>query len=74
MKLTTEARNALPDTAFALKGRRFPIHDRSHALNALARVHQFGSEKDRLLVKVAVHRKYPSLKPFSFKPSLDPEG
>lgn len=73
-KLTTEARNALPDDAFALKGRRFPIHDMNHARNALARVHQYGSERDRLLVKVAVHRKFPSLKAFSFNPSLNPEG
>ncbi|GBQ53386.1 hypothetical protein AA0313_0228 [Acetobacter indonesiensis NRIC 0313] len=36
-KLTTEERNALPDDAFALPGRRYPIPDASHARDALAR-------------------------------------
>lgn len=36
-ELSTKERNKLPDSAFALPGRRFPIHDKSHARNALAR-------------------------------------
>lgn len=36
-KLTTAERNALPASAFALPGRRYPIPDASHARNALAR-------------------------------------
>ncbi|MCH4142639.1 hypothetical protein [Acetobacter peroxydans] len=36
-RLTTEERNALPDSAFALPGRRYPIHDAAHARDALAR-------------------------------------
>lgn len=74
MKLTTEERNKLPDDAFALPGRRYPIANRSHAINALGRVHQYGSEREKLLVKVAVHRKFPTLHAFNFKPSLNLEG
>lgn len=39
-KLTTSARNALPDSVFAGPDRSYPIPDRSHAQNALARVSQ----------------------------------
>ncbi len=37
-KLTTKARKALPAKAFAGPDRSFPIPDKSHARNALARV------------------------------------
>lgn len=67
-KLTTEARDNLSDSDFALPGeRRYPIHNRSHAKNALARVSQFGSEREKVLVKAAVHRKYPNMHSFSYK-------
>lgn len=36
-KLTAAQRNALPDEAFALPGRRYPIPDATHARDALAR-------------------------------------
>ena len=36
-KLTSEERKALPDSAFALPGRRYPIYDRDHAIAAKAR-------------------------------------
>ena len=36
-KLSTAQRNKLPDSAFALPGRRYPIPDAAHARNALAR-------------------------------------
>lgn len=36
-RLTTEERNALPDEAFALPGRRYPIPNATHARDALAR-------------------------------------
>ena len=36
-KLTPAERKALPDSAFALPGRRYPIHDATHARNAIAR-------------------------------------
>ncbi|NHO33633.1 hypothetical protein [Acetobacter fallax] len=40
-KLTTAERDALPDDAFALPGRRYPIPDASHARDALARASEF---------------------------------
>ena len=61
MKLTTKARNALAAKSFALPGRRYPIEDRSHARNALARVSQFGSPAEKKRVRSAVKRKYPSM-------------
>lgn len=33
-KLTTKARKAIPSSKFALKGRRFPIEDKAHAVAA----------------------------------------
>ncbi len=39
-KLTTKARNALPDKAFAGPGRSYPVNDASHAANAKARATQ----------------------------------
>ena len=40
-KLTTKARNALPDAKFALPAeRKYPIENRSHAANAKARASQ----------------------------------
>lgn len=59
--LTTKTRNELPDSAFALPGRRFPIHNISHARNALARASQVLGERDRTIVQMKVHRRYPSL-------------
>lgn len=35
--LTTKRRNALPSSAFALPGRRYPIFDKDHAQDAKAR-------------------------------------
>ncbi|GBQ22072.1 hypothetical protein AA0472_0650 [Acetobacter estunensis NRIC 0472] len=40
-KLTAAERNALPDSAFALPGRRYPIPDATHARDALARASEF---------------------------------
>ena len=36
-KLTYKERKSLPDSAFALPNRRFPIYDVAHARNATAR-------------------------------------
>ena len=36
-RLTAAERDALPDSAFALPGRRYPIPDDTHARDALAR-------------------------------------
>jgi len=40
-KLTAKDRNVIPSNQFALpKERKYPIHDRSHAINAKARAKQ----------------------------------
>lgn len=60
-KLTAKKRNALPDKSFAGPDRSYPISDRKHGANALARVSQFGTSELKARVRAAVHRKYPSL-------------
>lgn len=60
-RLTTKERKAIPGSDFALPGRRYPIEDKSHARNALARVSQFGSPAEKAKVRAAVHRKYPEI-------------
>lgn len=65
-KLTEAERSRLPDSAFALPGRRYPIHDLAHAKNALARVSQYGTPEEREIVRRKVFAKYPELRE-SFK-------
>jgi hypothetical protein len=61
-KLTTEARSALPDSDFVFpEERRYPIHDKNHARNALARVSQHGTPEEKAKVRAAVHRRYPDI-------------
>lgn len=60
-KLTASARNAIPTKSFALPGRRYPIEDKSHARNALARVSQFGSSAEKAAVRAKVKSKYPGM-------------
>lgn len=60
-KLTTKARKALPKKAFAGPDRSYPIEDKNHARNALARVSQHGSPELKKRVRSAVKRKYPSI-------------
>lgn len=62
-KITSKERKDLPDSAFALPGRKYPIHDIAHARNALARVAQNGTPEEQEKVKAAVHKRYPELKP-----------
>ena|SRR5260221_10008022 len=58
-ELTAEKRNKLQDKTFAVPSeRKFPIHDRSHAANALARA---SGTKYEAQVKAAVHKKYPDM-------------
>jgi hypothetical protein len=59
--LSTVARKALPDSDFALPGRRYPIHNAEHAQNALARVSQYGTPEEKAKVRAAVHRRYPNM-------------
>jgi hypothetical protein len=60
-KLTAKRRKSLKKSSFALGGRRYPIHDKAHARNALARVSQHGSPSEKARVRAAVRRKYPSI-------------
>jgi hypothetical protein len=58
-KLDAAERNALPGKDFAGPDRSYPIPDRSHGANALARVASHPELKAR--VTAAVHRKYPDM-------------
>jgi len=70
-KLTTKARKALPSSSFALPGKgtgpsgkgpgSYPIPDKSHARNALARVSQHGSSAEKARVRAKVHAKFPGI-------------
>jgi hypothetical protein len=57
-KLTTDDRNRLPDSEFALPGGRYPIPDRSHAQNALARVSQNGTPEEKAVVRAKVRARF----------------
>ena len=60
-ELTSKKRNKLPGKAFALSGRRYPIEDKSHPRNALARVSQHGTAEEKAQVRRKVHSKYPNI-------------
>lgn len=61
-ELDTETRDELHNNDFAIpEKRKYPIHDISHARNALARVAQFGSPEEKKRVHAAVHAKYPTI-------------
>lgn len=60
-KLTSKQRNSLSSSSFALPGRRYPIEDRSHAQNALARVSQFGTPQEKAAVRSKVAARYPGM-------------
>lgn len=61
-KLTAKSRNAIPTKDFALPGeRKFPIENRSHAVNALARASGSGIAEVKAKVRAAVDKKYPDL-------------
>ena len=61
-KLTAKSRKNIPTGEFALpKERKYPIHDRVHARNALARVAQHGTSAQQAEVRSKVHAKYPDI-------------
>ena len=60
-KLGAAERHALPKKDFALPGGRYPIEDKAHARNALARVSQHGSPAEKEKVRAAVHRAFPGI-------------
>lgn len=61
-ELSTKDRNKLDKKSFALPGKRkYPIPDKAHARNALARVAQKGSPEEQKKVKAAVRKRFPSI-------------
>lgn len=59
---TTKNRKKLSKKSFALPGKRkYPIPDKAHARNALARVAQHGTKDEQKKVRAAVHRKFPGI-------------
>lgn len=61
-KLTAKRRNALPKKSFAVPGKRaYPIQDKAHARDALARVAANGTPAEKAQVRAAVKKKYPSI-------------
>jgi hypothetical protein len=59
--LSALGRDRIKEKNFAIDGGRYPIHDLSHARNALARVAQHGSPDEQARVRSAVYRKYPAI-------------
>lgn len=60
--LSSQDKGHLPDNAFVFqKERKYPIHDISHARNALARVAQHGTKDEQDRVRAVVHAKYPEI-------------
>jgi hypothetical protein len=60
--LSTKRRKKLSKKEFALPGKRkYPIPDKAHARNALARVAQYGTPAEQKKVKAAVKRRFPSV-------------
>ncbi len=67
-ELSTKQRKKLSKKEFALPGqRKYPIPDKAHARNALARVAQFGTLAEQKKVKAAVTRQFPNLDKHSKK-------
>lgn len=71
-ELTTTGRKHIKTKNFALPAKarspkskarsgNYPIPDRAHARNALARVSRFGTPEEKARVRAKVHAKYPTL-------------
>jgi hypothetical protein len=59
---SSKQRKKLSKKSFALPGKRkYPIPDKKHARNALARVAQHGTPAEQKKVKAAVTKRFPSL-------------
>lgn len=57
-RLTAKTRNAIPSSEFAGPDRSYPIEDKPHARNALARA---SGKPVEARIRAAVHRKYPDI-------------
>ena len=61
-ELSVKERKRLSDKSFALPGKRkYPIPDKAHARNALARVAQHGTPAEQKKVEAAVRKRFPSI-------------
>ncbi|RKS72627.1 hypothetical protein CLV35_2874 [Motilibacter peucedani] len=61
-ELTSKDKKKLSKKSFALPGKRkYPIPDKSHARNALARVAQNGTPEEQKKVRAAVKKRFPSI-------------
>lgn len=66
-RLSYETRKKMPEKEFALPGKRkggkggYPIEDKAHARDALARVAQHGSAAQKAEVREKVHAKFPGI-------------
>lgn len=60
-KLTAKGRKHIKGSNFALPGRRYPIHDPSHARAALSMVAKHGTPAEKAKVRARVHAKYPNI-------------
>ena len=61
-QLSTKKRKKMSNKSFALPGKRkYPIPDKAHARNALARVAQNGTPAEQKKVKTAVKKRYPGI-------------
>jgi len=67
-RLSSRQKAKLPKKSFAVKTKsgyggkgKYPIPDKAHARNALARVSQHGSSEEKAKVRAAVKRKFPSI-------------
>jgi hypothetical protein len=59
---STKERRKRKSKSFALPGKRkYPIPDKAHARNALARVAQNGTPAEQKKVKAAVKKRFPSI-------------
>jgi hypothetical protein len=59
---STKNRKKLSKKEFALPGKKkYPIPDKAHARNALARVSQNGTSAEQKKVRAAVKKRYPSI-------------
>ena len=60
--LSSKGRERIKPKNFAMpKQKKYPIHNSTHARNALARVAQHGTPAERAQVRSKVYAKYPSL-------------
>lgn len=67
-RLTSRKRRGLKKSSFAIPSKRkYPIHDKAHARNALARVSQHGTPSQKKAVRAKVCKKYPSISSCSKK-------